>query len=202
MPMNFFNGIPDPIVTWVLTPLLIIIARILDVSLGTIRIILIGKGYRSVAAFLGFFEVLIWITAIGQIMQNLNNFFYYLSFATGFSLGTYIGIVIENKLSLGQVIVRVITSYNADKLLLHFREQDYTVTSVNAQGNFGNVKIIFLIIQRQNLKKVVEIIKEFNPKAFYSIEDVRFVTGSSMSPNVNPIGMQLIRLKETFNKRK
>ena len=102
----FFN--PE-IFTWVIMPLLIIFARICDVSLGTIRIISIARGYKLIAPLLGFFEILIWLLAIKQIMQNLTNIFYYVAYSGGFAAGTFIGIYIEEKLAMGIFLIRIIT---------------------------------------------------------------------------------------------
>ena len=93
---------------WVILPLMIIAARLCDVSLGTMRVIFIGKGYRFLAPLIGFFEVMIWLLAISQIINNLTNIFYMITYATGFALGNFLGMSIEKRISLGTVIVRVI----------------------------------------------------------------------------------------------
>ncbi|HER42916.1 MAG TPA: hypothetical protein ENO08_00460, partial [Candidatus Eisenbacteria bacterium] len=76
---------------WVVLPLLIILARVIDVTIGTIRIVFVSRGHKVIAPILGFFEVLIWLLAIGQIMRNLSNFMCYIAYGTGFALGTYMG---------------------------------------------------------------------------------------------------------------
>ena len=86
---------------WVVLPLLIFVARIMDVSIGTSRVIFVSRGYRVLAAVAGFWEVLIWLLAIGQIMQNLDNPMCYLAYAGGFAMGNYIGITLTNKMSWG-----------------------------------------------------------------------------------------------------
>ena len=168
---------------WVLLPALIFCARIFDVSIGTVRVIFIARGYRLYAPILGFFEVLIWLIAIGQIMKNLNNVACYLAYASGYATGTYVGIWLEGKLSLGQVIVRVITRLDASELVKALRRQDYMITTVNTEGAMGPVKLIFSVLQRQSLKEYIGIIRHYNPRAFYSVEDVRFVSegGEMMS---------------------
>ncbi len=164
-----------PFIHWVIIPILIVLARILDVSMGTIRIILLGKGYRLGAAMLGFIEVFIWIMVIGQILQNLDNILYYIAYAAGFASGTYIGMVIENKLSIGKVVVRVITKLEAHGLLDFLLGKEYNMTVVDAEGRFGRVKIIFMVMERRDVDMVIQNINKFNPNAFYTIEDVRFV---------------------------
>lgn len=163
---------------YIVIPLLIIIAKIIDVSLGTMRIILIAKGAKKFAPYLGFLEVLIWIATIGQVMKNLTNPITYIAYALGFAIGNYVGILIENKLALGTVLIRVITRFDASALIDHLRKKDFGVTIVPAEGSAGHVSIIFTVIKRSKIQDVVRIIKELNPNAFYSIEDVRYVSGS------------------------
>ena len=161
--------------TWMILPALIFIARVLDVSLGTVRVIFVSKGLKYIAPFVGFFEVLIWLLAIGQIMANLKNPACYIAYAGGFATGNYVGIIIAEKLSLGIVLLRVVTQKDADELVQSLSSAEYGVTSIDGQGVHGNVKIIFTIIQRKEITKVIELVKRFNPKAFYTIEDIGFV---------------------------
>jgi uncharacterized protein YebE (UPF0316 family) len=90
-------GMDPTFFSFVVIPIFIFFARIIDVSMDTVRIICISKGYKGRAAFLGFFEVIIWLVAITQIMQNLTNVFCYLAYGAGFAAGTYIGMLIEER---------------------------------------------------------------------------------------------------------
>ncbi|MFP4529606.1 MAG: DUF2179 domain-containing protein [Candidatus Kapaibacterium sp.] len=200
--MDIFTGMDESLVQWVLVPLMIFIARILDVSVGTIRIIFVSKGYRMIAPILGFFEVLIWIVAMGQIMQNLDNFYYYIAYALGFAFGTYIGMLIEDKLSIGMVIVRIITRYDATALQEHLMEQNYQLTSLQGEGLFGDVKVIFMVMPRQKLGGLIRIIKDYNPHAFYSVEDVRLVKEGAFPRAPNPTLRNTYPLRKIFAQRK
>jgi uncharacterized protein YebE (UPF0316 family) len=160
---------------WVVLPLLIFIARVADVSLGTIRVIFITRGLKYLAPIVGFFEILIWLLAIGQIMRNLSNPLCYIAYAGGFATGNYFGILIVEKLSLGVVLIRVITSKDASELLEYLKSAEYGVTSVDAQGSAGKVQVVFTIVPRREVASVVNLIKQFNPKAFYTIEEVGYV---------------------------
>lgn len=175
--MDFNSLFNENITAWIVIPLLLFAARILDVTIGTIRIIMISKGYKSIAPILGFVEVFIWIMTVGKVMQHMDNVYYYLAYAAGFSVGTYIGMIIENKLSLGLVMVRVITKFEAVNLLQELREKNYNATSIDGIGKHGSVKILFMILKRHDLHKVISLIKEYNPHAFYTIEDIREVSG-------------------------
>jgi uncharacterized protein YebE (UPF0316 family) len=161
--------------SWVILPLLIIIARIADQTIGTLRLIFLSKGFRLLAPVLGFFEVIIWLLAVSQIFQHLDNWFTYVAYGLGFAIGNYIGIVVEQKISLGDVIVRIVPKYDTSVLIENMKERNFGVTSVNAEGSRGPVKVIFSIIKRRDIPELVGLIKKFNPNAFYTIEDVRAV---------------------------
>ncbi|MBP7554101.1 MAG: DUF2179 domain-containing protein [Spirochaetes bacterium] len=175
----------DFIFKWFILPLLIFLSRIFDVSLGTLRVILITKGYKYIAPILGFFEVLLWITVAAQLMSNVNNFLYYVAYAGGFAFGTFVGINIESKLSIGTVIFRVMTQGDSTNLLEKFKEMKYGVTKIQGFGSRGPVDVIFTIVKRKKIDDVVSIIKEFNPKAFYTIEDIKFVSHTGLIPEDN-----------------
>jgi uncharacterized protein YebE (UPF0316 family) len=162
--------------TFVVLPLLIFTARVCDVTLGTIRIIFVSRGQKILAPLIGFVEILIWLTAIGRIMQNLGNVYCYLAYAAGFAAGNFVGICIEEKLAMGVFLIRIITKKEAARLIAALNSEGYGATSIAAQGSTGQVAVVYSVIKRADLQHVVEIIKQFNPKAFYSIEDVRFVS--------------------------
>ncbi len=166
------------IFTWLILPLLIMAARALDVTIGTIRIIFVARGMRAIAAVCGFFEILIWLIAITQIFQNLSNFIMYVAYAAGFALGTYIGVTIENKLAMGYVALRIITHQDARKLMERIQDKDITVANIGAQGVQGRVRLIFSVIKRKDLEEVIGMIKKYNPAAYYSIEDIRRIGNS------------------------
>jgi len=169
--------------TWfdfIVLPVLIMMARVVDVSLDTIRVIMVAKGYRNLAPFAGFFQSLIWLITITRIMANLDNWFTYIGYALGFGLGTYVGMILEGKLALGHELVRVITKKGADDLINGLRERGYRVTTVPGMGREGEVGVLYVIIRRKVLRDVVGVIQEFNPNAFYTIEDMRFVSNYAL----------------------
>ncbi len=181
---------------YLVLPLLIFLSRILDVPLGTIRIMFVSKGKRVLAPLFGFFEVLIWIIAISQIMQHLDNPLTYVAYAGGFSLGNYIGIRIEEKIAIGIYMVRVILTQNDSGLMEHLAKEGFGVTKVNGFGANGPVSIIYTVIRRKDLDRVVEIIHKYSDKAFYSIEEARTAYagvfpgkhGSKENKAINAIG--------------
>jgi len=158
--------------TWFVLPLLIFVARVIDVSMGTVRVIFVSRGFKYLAPVVGFFEVIIWLLAIGQIMQNLSNPVCYIAYGGGFAMGNFIGICIAEKLSLGLARIRVVTHTDALPLVECLKNEDYGVTSVDGHGASGQVKVVFTIVPRRQVPRVVAIIKQFNPQAFYTIEEV------------------------------
>jgi len=173
--MNAFPLAHPELFNWVILPLLIFFARVADVSLGTLRIIFVSKGLRILAPIFGFFEVIIWLMAISQIMQNMNNVSCYIAYGAGFAAGNWVGILLSERLSIGFEIVRIITKKDASELIEDLRQNGYGVTSIPAEGASGGVHLIFSLVNRSDLGRVVQSIRKFNPRAFYSVEDVRMV---------------------------
>jgi uncharacterized protein YebE (UPF0316 family) len=159
--------------SYVILPILIFMARIMDVSLATVRIIFVIQGNHKIAPMIGFFESIIWLIAISQIMVNVDNIATYIAFSAGFATGTYVGIKIEEKLAIGKVLVRVITRVEAVELIEFLKSHDQYFTNVPAEGRYGKVNVLFFVINRERLPLVLNAIKKFNPKAFYTVESVK-----------------------------
>lgn len=170
------------IYTWIILPLLVFGARVLDVTLGTMRIIYISRGKRYLAPVLGFIEVFIWITMVSQIVRSASNFVAYFAYAAGFAAGNFVGMLIENRVALGTLVVRVIVQNQPSELVAHLRAAGYGVTAVDGEGASGPVKLIYTIVKRRNLPEVTAIIHQSHPHAFLSIEDVRS-TEEGIFPN-------------------
>jgi uncharacterized protein YebE (UPF0316 family) len=170
---TFFSS---DVFTFVVLPLLIFLSRIVDVTIGTIRIVMVAKGHKYIAPVLGFFEVFIWLLAITRIIQNLDNWVCYVAYAGGFATGNYIGLIIEEKVAIGIVKIQIITSKEASNLIANLKAAGYGLTHHEAKGGNENVSIIYSIIHRNEIQKVEDIVKTTNPKAFYSIEDVKSVS--------------------------
>ncbi len=172
--LNIFNSGSD-FFTWVGLPFLIFLARVSDQSIGTLRLIFISKGYRKLAPLIGFFESLIWLLAIREILSHMDNVMCFVAYAGGFATGNYVGMLLEEKISIGTVIVRIIPRRDSNELLNYLSENNYGFTVVDAQGSKGDVKIIFCVIKRKDITHFVSLVKLYNPNAFYSIEDVKTV---------------------------
>jgi uncharacterized protein YebE (UPF0316 family) len=168
--LTFFGA---KVFTWVIIPLLIFLARILDVSIGTLRVIFVAKGYRHYTPVLGFFEVIIWLLAIRQIMNHIDNPMCYLAYGLGFAVGNYIGIRLDERLSLGTVLVRVVPKFDTQELISHLRQAGFGASLVDIEGMSGKLKMIFTVAKRKDLKNLLHMIQAHNPQAFVTIEDVK-----------------------------
>lgn len=179
--------------TYFVLPGLIFLFRIIDQSIGTLRLIFAAKGMKKLAPAFAFFESFIWLLAIGQIMQHLDNIFCYIAYAAGYASGNYVGILLEEWLSIGTVVIRVIPKKDTTELINHLREQNHGVTVVPVDGMNGPTKMLFTTIRRKEVPEVIEIIRQYNPTAFYTIDEVKVVSGGyfdrkpkSIFSNLNP----------------
>lgn len=172
--------------TWVLLPLLIFLARIADVSMETIRVIYISRGIKYLAPIIAFFEIIIWLLAMEVVLKDLSNIVYFMAYAFGFAAGTYVGLVIEERLSIGTVILRIVTTEESTDAIAAFLEAEhFGVTYLDAQGSRGNVRMILTLVNRTDVPRITEHIEKTNPNAFFSIEDVRYVNQGVFRPRAH-----------------
>lgn len=163
-------------------PILIFFLRIADVSLGTIRIIFVARGNKLIAPLLGFFEVFIWVLAISNIIQHLDNWLNYFAYAGGFASGNYLGMKLEERLAVGISLIRVITKKELSPLSKKLNEKGYPTTTLDGHGRDDDVSIIYIIVKRKNIPEVTALINSFNPNAFFTIEDIRYISHESVIP--------------------
>jgi uncharacterized protein YebE (UPF0316 family) len=174
-------GISETVFDYLVMPLLIFFARVVDVSINTLRIMFVLNGKKTIAPILGFFEAFIWLLAIGQIFQNISNPMSYIAYAGGFATGTYVGMVIEERLALGRVLVRIITPEPLPQLVEYMKEKSYRFTSVGAEGRYGKVILMFTVIKREMLPGLINKLKESDEKAFYTIESVKRISEDDLN---------------------
>jgi uncharacterized protein YebE (UPF0316 family) len=137
------------------------------------RTIFVARGMKVLAPLLGFFEVSIWLFAIGQVMKNLADWSCSAAFAGGFTLGNFLGILLEEKLAMGHVVVRVITHRDAAVLVEALKAAGFGVTLVDGRGSCGPVRIVLCILRRKELERVLGLAKGFDPQVFYSVDDLQ-----------------------------
>lgn len=137
---------------------------------------MVSRGFKIRASFLGFFEILIWILVVAELFKSIDNWVNYIAYAGGFATGTYVGMYLESKLKVGTIIVRIITSSKFTELTEALKAAGFTVTTLDAEGGFGPVKIIFTVLKRRKWNQIVSIIEANDPSAFYSSEDVKYAS--------------------------
>jgi uncharacterized protein YebE (UPF0316 family) len=165
-------GISSQVFSYVLLPLLIFFARIFDVSINTVRIIYVLGGRKLTSTLLGFFESFVWLMAIRQIFEHLDNWICYVAYPAGFAAGIFVGMIIEEKIAYGKVIVRIITRKDIHALLQYLNKQYHRYTYVKAEGPDGHENLVFTVLEREKLDELLMTMKEILPTAFYTVEKV------------------------------
>lgn len=164
-----------------MTALVVFLAEVCVVTLGTVRIIFVARGQAILAPLLGFFEVTSWLYAMRLVMKNLEDLSCFLAFALGFALGNLLGIVIEKKLALGTLKVHIFTQRDSDALLQGLRGADFGATMIPGHGATGPVSVVMTVIRRRQLGQVLHIIRAFDPNAFYAVDELQ-ITSAGIFP--------------------
>ena len=172
-------------------PFLLFALRIVDVSLGTLRTMIIVRGRRAAAAALGFVEVLVWVVAAGSALQHLDSVWHVVAYAGGFAAGNYVGILLEGGLALGTVVVRAIIPDEADgRTARRLRESGYSVTEIDGRGREGPVDVLNTVVARREAARVIETIETHAPRSFVTVEELRTTRRGTLRPTDHrPIGL-------------
>ncbi len=157
--------------------LFIFFARVTDVSLSTLRILMIMRGRSLVAAVIGFFEVSIYILALGQVIGNLNNPLKVVAYALGFATGNLIGSRLEERLALGVATAQVISLEKSEVMAQMLREQGFGVTVLEGCGKHGTHHILHILLKRKDLPCFMDTVRAVDNQAFVSVMDTRKIFG-------------------------
>lgn len=158
---------------WLLAPL-VFCARVGDVSLATLRTIMIFRGLRGYAACIGFFEVLVWLLAVAAVLPHLDRWYLVLAYAAGFATGNVVGIAIENKLAIGHLLVRTISTNPEIDLARHLRGADFSVVEVPGTLEEDQaVEVLFLVERRKRVRELLRHIERLDPAAVTTVTDVK-----------------------------
>ncbi|MEL7626911.1 MAG: DUF5698 domain-containing protein [Anaerolineaceae bacterium] len=162
------------LLTWQVfgTTLLIFFVRVLSISMDTLRFMFTMRGKRTIAWFLGFFESVLFVLTVGVVLNDMTNFLYIIAYAAGYATGNVIGMYIERKLAVGYSHISVISKTRGSEVSHALRENDFAVTEIPAQGMEGPVCISDLSVRRKDIADVEKIVKETDPEAFITIEEV------------------------------
>jgi uncharacterized protein YebE (UPF0316 family) len=146
-----------------------------DVSMATVRMLLIVRGHRLLAPLIGFFEILIWVTAIGIVVQHLQSPFHIVGYAAGFATGNYIGLRLEERLALGLATVRTVIQSGGAELAGHLRSAGFGVTEMGGRGKDGPVEVLYSVIPRRQTAECLAIINQDAPGSFVVVDEPRRV---------------------------
>ena len=173
--MDFLMNLEGPLLY-----IIIFCAKIIEVSISTIRLVFINKGERVKGAILGFIEILIWLIVVSSVLNNITEdpikvFIY----AAAFSLGNYLGVTIESKIAVGLASIQVVVNEKSGKVLADIlREQGYGVTIIEGKGKNESIKkLLFIQLKRKKIPDAVKLIKQHNPEAYITVNDIKSMLG-------------------------
>jgi len=164
------------IISYILLPVLIFLARLADVTVATVKLMFVVNNARKMAAILGFFEALITIMALSRIIQDANNLPAFIMYAAGFAAGTYVGMWIESKMAYGSVLVRIISKEMPEELFQYLAEHKYNFSLVDGYDAFGNTRVLFTVCKRSNTQNLLARLEQIAPQALYTVESVKQVS--------------------------
>ena len=166
--------------------ILVFCLRIVDVSLDTMRVLFAIRGKRAVAGSLGFFQALVWIIAVGNVIRHLDSWMHVVGYAGGYAMGTMVGITIERLVAYGLSAVRIVSRHGGVEIAEALRERGYGVTEMAGFGREGRVEIINSVVQRAHLDEVMQIVDRFDPQAFVTAEEPKILRGGSFASRAWP----------------
>ena len=161
----------------------IFLARVADVTLATFRTLMVVQGRGVQAAIIGFFEIIIYVTALGTVVNNLDDPWKILSYALGFACGNYLGVLMEGKVALGNLSVQIILKTgDNEELKEQLRNTGFGLTGLMGHGLEGEKEILNLVINRKDLKALQGLIYEYDPTAFITVGNINPISGGYLLP--------------------
>jgi uncharacterized protein YebE (UPF0316 family) len=152
---------------------LIFLLRVSDMTLDTLRVLVVMRGKKLIAWVLGFFQASIFVLAISSVLNNLDNPLNVVGYAAGFATGNVVGMLIEERLAIGHTHMNIVSSRFGSAIAEHLREQGYAVTEIPARGKDGSVLLLDVSVMRKHGDKVRKLVDQIDPEAFITAEDVR-----------------------------
>ncbi|HOX24143.1 MAG TPA: DUF5698 domain-containing protein [Candidatus Krumholzibacteria bacterium] len=157
----------------VMTPV-IFAARVADVSIGTLRTILVIRGHRFIAAGLGFFEIIVWLLAAGQVIRHLDTWYLVVAYAGGFAVGNIVGSVLEQTLAMGLELVRILGHDRQADLARKLRDLGYEVTALVGVENASQpVEVLLVIERRRRVPELLRRVAAIDPTAVCTLNEVK-----------------------------
>jgi uncharacterized protein YebE (UPF0316 family) len=181
-------------------PLVIFLLRIVDVSLSTVRILLAVRGHRRFVPIIGFFEVLIWVTAVGNAIRFIDSPWHLLGYASGFATGTWVGMLIEGRLAIGYATVRIVSRHGGVELADALRTHGFGVTEFAGHGRDGRVEVVYTVCMRRDIDRVTAEAERWDPQSFITVEEPREIRFGWMKTQPHSRRMAVGTLNEFFRR--
>lgn len=171
---------------------LIFIAKLVEVSLATIRTVLNSRGEKVKGALIGFFEVMIWVIAVDQVLKGLSeNPMKLIIYCIAFSCGNFLGVTIEGKLAIGMACIQaIVNEERKEALTCALREKGFGITTIKGEGKNGPVDLLIVYMKRKCVKEATELIYEFSPKSLVVVNDVRQLSNGYIKPKAGSITLK------------
>lgn len=185
-------------------PLVIFCLRVVDVSMSTVRILLAVRGYKVVVPIIGFFEVLVWVFAVGNAIRFLDSGWHLLGYAGGFATGNIVGLMIEEKLAIGYATIRIVSTHAGVEMADALRNIGFGVTEFGGQGRDGRVEIVYTVCTRRNVPRVLDEVERWDRHAFITVEeprDIRWGWMQSSPRNRISADLGMHRMMKTMSER-
>ena len=163
-------------------PLVVFLLRVTDVSMATIRMLMIMRGRRLVAPLIGFFEILLWVTAVGIVVRHLSSPLHVIGYAAGFATGNFLGLLIEERLALGIATVRTVVRDGGAELAGELRGAGFGVTEIMGRGRDGAVDVLYSVLPRKRVNACLSAIESRAPEAFVVVDEPRTVRRGWLFP--------------------
>ncbi len=188
--MFTFSDLVSEQAAWV--PLLIFMARVADVSLGTVRTVFVVRGLRELAAGIGFLEVTIWLLAISTVVQHLDAPLNVIAYAGGYATGNYVGVWLETKLALGYQLVQLVSADDGRNLRRLLEAAGHRVTAVPGHSGQDPVTLLLVTVPRREVASVMALAREADPAVVLTTEDLRFFHPGLCPAPARPTGWRAV----------
>jgi uncharacterized protein YebE (UPF0316 family) len=180
----------------IIVALLIFVLQATNITVGTLRVMMLVRGNRLAAGGLALLESSVWIYAAGQVINDLGNPFKVVAYVSGFAVGTMVGVTVERWLALGKALLRIIAPVDSPQVVDELRKRGYYATVLNATGRDGDVRVVFSVVPRKQIRAVEQLVAQVNPQAFVTFEETR--TMSLMRAHMAVPQGAMVTLAETL----
>lgn len=159
-------------------PLIILVARIVETTMETIRLVYVTKGHKYLASGIGTLKIGVWVVSTGLVLTNLDNIPGILAYMLGYGIGTLLGMTIESWIGLGTAVIRIFCTEEPEPLISRMGKMEFGTTRINGSGQFvPAVAVLISIVPRTELKRLLEMLKRDYPKVHFTIEEVSTMSG-------------------------